>query len=192
FCDGPKSGQSIQKLDLVKAVANHHIWVEKFASVRVEFSKSNLGLANSIINGVSSVLKDYDAAIVLEDDLIVAPDFLKFMNDCLTYYRDDSHIGSVTGFCPLKQIPKGYTHDVLILPRNSSQGWATWRDRWQQVDWDATSGYKLLNCNYSLRKKFNLSGSDRFDRLRRQLEGKIDSWSIRFGLWQFLNNLNTV
>ncbi|MEK9940659.1 MAG: glycosyltransferase, partial [Methylotenera sp.] len=114
FCDGPKSGQSIQKLDLVKAVANHHIWVEKFASVRVEFSKSNLGLANSIINGVSSVLKDYDAAIVLEDDLIVAPDFLKFMNDCLTYYRDDSHIGSVTGFCPLKQIPKGYTHDVLI------------------------------------------------------------------------------
>ena len=41
-----------------------------------------MGLASSIINGVSKVIKTYDSVIVLEDDLITSA-FLNFMNQAL-------------------------------------------------------------------------------------------------------------
>ena len=130
-------------------------------------------------------------AIVLEDDLLVSGDFLAFMNDCLDFYKDDPAVGAVTGFCPLQAMPADCTDDVFLVSRNSSQGWGTWTRVWNNVDWSA-SGVERLAKNHALRKAFNQEGNDRYDRLRRQLAGRIDSWSIRFGLSLFLRGLGTV
>ncbi|SEK50093.1 methyltransferase domain-containing protein [Halomonas daqiaonensis] len=191
FCDGFKPGADPVPIDAARAVARNPAWHARFASVRVETSDINIGLALSIITGVSRVMEEAGKAIVVEDDLLVAPDFLRFMNDCLDFYRDDSRVGSVTGFSPLPAPPPGYAHDVMALPRNCSHGWATWADRWRAVDWDARGAAQLLN-EHALRRRFNAAGNDRLDRLRRQLEGRIDSWSIRFGLWQCLAGWHTI
>jgi len=77
------------------------------------------------------------------------------------------------------------------VPRNCSHGWATWGDRWREVDWDARDAVRLRQ-DKALRRRFNAAGNDRVSRLDRQLTGKIDSWSIRFGLWQTLTGRYTI
>lgn len=191
FCDGPKPGTDPAQVEAVRALAHDPQWVRKFASVKVAAAAHNKGLARSIISGVSAVMDEAGRAIVVEDDVLVAPDFLRFMNDCLEFYKDDQSVGSITGFSPLTEAPSGYTHDIMALPRNCSHGWATWANRWQQVDWEARDATKLARAP-ALRRRFNAAGNDRFGRLQRQLAGKIDSWSIRFGLWQTLAHRHTI
>lgn len=191
FCDGPKPGSDPARIEAVRSVAFDPAWTKRFKSVRVEVSRVNKGLAQSIIGGVTLVMAEAGHAIVVEDDLLVAPDFLRFMNDCLEFYRNDPKVGSITGFSPLAQLPVGYPHDVIAIPRNSSQGWATWADRWQEVDWSAHDAQKIWE-DPLLRRRLNAAGSDRANRLLRQLGGQIDSWSIRFGLWQIMTDRITI
>lgn len=185
FCDGPKPNADISEIEAVRAVAHDGVWHDRFKSVRIEVSDVNKGLARSVIGGVNAVMEDAGRAIVVEDDLLVSPDFLMFMNDCLDFFAADDTVGSITGFSPLEIAPAEYTHDVMAIPRNSSHGWATWADRWREVDWEARDAAQIWSDS-ALRRRFNAAGNDRADRLRRQLSGKIDSWSIRFGLWQTL------
>jgi hypothetical protein len=191
FCDGPKPGADASCIEAVRVQACRDVWNEYFASVRIETSELNKGLARSIIDGVSAVLKTASRVIVIEDDLLVAQDFLLFMNDCLAFYKDDEKVGSITGFSPLAEPPSDYTKDIMALPRNCSHGWATWADRWHDVDWNVVDAVRLWR-EPALRRRFNAVGNDRVDRLHRQLAGTIDSWSIRFGLWQTLNGRHTI
>ena len=191
FADGPKKPAVVAAVAEVRGVLAHEADAGRFAAFHVHASDVNLGLANSIIRGVGLVIALHGRVIVLEDDLLVSADFLEFMNDCLVFYKDDATVGAVTGFCPLQTMPSGCTEDVFLVFRNSSQGWGTWAHVWNEVDWSAAGMAKLTQA-WSLRKAFNREGNDRYDRLRRQLAGRIDSWSIRFGLALFLRGQGTI
>jgi len=191
FADGPRKPTAADAVAEVRQVLAAEAEAGRFASFRVEESETNRGLANSIIHGVGQVLAVHGRVIVLEDDLLVSADFLAFMNDCLEFYKEDPSVGAVSGFCPISEIPVGYREDVFMANRSSSQGWGTWARVWDDVDWSA-AGVEQLNQNWKLRKALNSEGNDRYDRLRRQLAGKIDSWSIRFGLSLFLRGLGTI
>lgn len=191
YADGPRKPAAAEAVAEVRQVLVAEAAAGRFASFDVHASDVNLGLANSIIRGVGQVLETDGRVIVLEDDLLVSADFLEFMNDCLSFYDNDPGVGAVTGFCPLEALPAGYPHDVFLVHRNSSQGWGTWKRVWEGVDWSA-AGKDRLAADWSLRRAFNREGNDRYDRLRRQMAGKIDSWSIRFGLSLFLRGLGTV
>lgn len=191
FADGPKKPAAAAAVADVRGVLAREAGGGRFAVFHVHASDVNLGLANSIIRGVGHVLAVHGRVIVLEDDLLVAADFLEFMNDCLTCYADDASVGAVTGFSPLPVLPASCAGDVYLASRNSSQGWGTWSRVWDGVDW-AAAGAERLATDRALRCAFNREGTDRYDRLRRQLAGRIDSWSIRFGLSMFLRGMGTV
>lgn len=191
YADGARNDAAREAVAAVRAVLDAPAWRDRFAAFEVVASDENKGLAKAIIGGVTDVVEEAGRVIVLEDDLIVSRDFLRFMNDALDFYQSDQTIGSISGFCPLKAPPPGYTHDVMRVPRNCSHGWATWADRWRQVDWTAADAHRLRS-DRAMRRRLNSAGSDRFDRLQRQLAGKINSWSIRFGLWQVLDGRDTI
>lgn len=191
FCDGPRTDAERARTDSVRAVAHDPRWTRAFASVDIAGSERNKGLATSITGGVSEVLARHDRVIVLEDDLIVARDFLSYMNAGLEAYEAAASIGSITAFCPLGTLPEGYSHGVMAVPRNCSHGWATWRDRWQRVTWDDTLARRVWHDRH-LRRRLNSAGEDRLSRLRHQVRGDIDSWSIRFGAWQVAEGLDTI
>lgn len=191
FADGPRKSAAAEAVAEVRRVLERESGAGRFASFRTQISEVNLGLANSIIGGVGQILETFGRVIVLEDDLLVSEDFLEFMNDCLEYYKDDQTIGAVTGFSPLEALPPGCSGDVFAVHRNSSQGWGTWWRVWRDVDWNATD-ITQLDRDWALRRRFNREGNDRYDRLRRQMAGRIDSWSIRFGLSLFMRGLATV
>lgn len=191
FSDGPKCRKSEKKINEVRDYIDTISKNGWFKSVTIMKSPKNKGLANSIIGGVSMLTAKYGSIIVVEDDLVTAPDFLDFMNRSLDFYRTNPSIGSITGYSPISSCPRDYKHDIYLASRNCSYGWGTWSDRWERVDWGAKE-YQQLRRSLKLRKQFNQCGLDRFNRLRRQMNGKIDSWSIRFGLFQFMNDLYTV
>ena len=191
FADGARNAAAQEGVAGVRRLLEEEAKAGRFASFQVYAATTNQGLARSIIGGVGRILEKYDRVIVLEDDLIVSCDFLEFMNACLDYYANDPAVGSVTGFCPLESVPGHDRSEVFMVSRNSSHGWATWRRVWVDVDWTAATAVDLEK-DWSLRRKFNREGNDRYDRLRRQLAGRIDSWSIRFGLSLFTRGLGTV
>ena len=184
FSDAPKNRESEEKVKEVRAYIRSLEEKDWFRKVSIEEAVSNKGLADSIISGVSRVMTKYKKAIVLEDDLLSAPDFLQFMNDALDFYEEDESVGSISGYSPLKKMPKHYAYSVWKACRSSSYGWATWDSRWKHVQWEIED-FEIFRKDKKARKAFDACGSDRFDRLRRQIERGADSWSIRFGYWQF-------
>ena len=148
-------------------------------------------MANSIIDGVSEVIDKFEKVIVLEDDLIVSNDFLEYMNEALEFYKDDKKIWSVSGYGPKMPCLNDYQGNIYLSVRASSWGWATWKDRWNQVDWEVKD-FDVLKQDKILQNKFNLGGNDMFKMLDLQMLGKIDSWAIRWCYSQFKLSMYTV
>ena len=191
FSDAPKDLAATEKVAEVRRYIHSLSQTGWFASISICEAKANKGLAGSIIAGVTQVMQSRGCAIVLEDDLVTAPDFLLFMNACLEYYKNNRKVGSITGYSPIKSLPADYLNDVYLVHRSCSLGWATWLDRWQQVDWDVRD-FDVFRKDRAGHRAFDQCGSDRYDRLRRQVESNINSWSVRFGYWQFRQGMNTV
>jgi hypothetical protein len=80
-----------------------------------------------------------------------------------------------------------YKKDTYISYRPSSWGWGTWSDRWNTVDWDV-SDYKEFIKNRSERKGFNRGGIDLTRMLKSYMEGKNNSWAIRWSYSMFKQN----
>ena len=182
FVDGPRTSVELSAVQDCRVVAE---LTKGFKKTILNFSEANLGLANSIINGVSKILKESDSVIVVEDDLEVSPNFLRFMNLGLMKYRDRIDVSAIHGY----QYPIKVTFDQCVFLKGADcWGWATWRDRWSGFEPD---GQKLLNQLKvkDLCKEFNLENSlKNTDLLESQITGKIDSWAIRWHASMFLQN----
>ena len=177
FIDGPRNENDQNKINAVVEIA-------KTITSNVTVSTVNKGLGTSIITGVSSVLQKYEKAIILEDDLICTPNFLSYMNQALNVYEKDDRIISVCGYGLKIKRPKNYVGDVYLSGRSSSWGWATWKDRWEQIDWDIKDWKEFSSDSLKI-KAFNRNGSDMFSMLKDYMEGKNKSWAIRFCYNQF-------
>lgn len=150
------------------------------------FAEHNKGLAESIINGVNRIIQEYGRVIVIEDDLIVSPNFLLFMEQGLDFYQHDPSIFSISGYSPDLPILKGLEKDFYFTPRASSWGWATWKDRWVTIDWEVKT-YNQFKFDLVAQWHFAKGGIDLPGMLRDQMKGRINSWAIRWVYQQYLN-----
>ena len=187
YSDGGKTEKDKEK---VTKVRNYLYSISGFKSITILESPTNRGLANSVISGVSEMLELNERIIVLEDDLVTSPNFLDFLNQALTFYQRDDAIFSISGYTlNLPSLPG--EKDYYFGYRASSWGWGIWRDRWNVIDWNVTE-YEGFIKNKNLVEEFKRGGSDLPRMLRNQINGKIDSWAIRFCFHQFKYNLKTV
>lgn len=182
FIDGPRRN-NMDDIRKVKKIKEYVKGISGFKSVSYSFSEINNGLGDSIINGVSEIINKYGKTIVLEDDLVFAPNFLSFMNQSLNRYKDEKEVFSICGYSNKVNIPNDYHYDTYFCTRSSSWGWATWADRWNSVDWELEN----FNKYSTLKKSFNQwGGSDCWKMLYDWKCGKNKSWAIRFCFAQFL------
>lgn len=186
FSDGAKNEKDALAVEEVRRLLKN---VNGFKSVTVNKSPINLGLAKSIINGVTTVLKTYESVIVLEDDLMSSPNFLDFMNQGLEFYKYNSEIFSVGGFS-IPIVSKSHEDNYFTL-RSTSYGWGTWRDRWKLIDWNVSDYIEFKN-NRKKRFLFNRMGSDMCSMLDNQMKGRLDSWAIRWCYHQAKHQLYSV
>ena len=184
FVDGPRNNKVGEK-EKVEAVRKIASTIKGFRSTECVFSNSNKGLGQSIINGVTDIITKYGRVIVIEDDLIVQPNFLAFMNAALDRYENDKNVWSICGYTNKVSLPKKYDKDAYFCTRSSSWGWGTWVDRWQSVDWSFSNWEEWSKH----KKAFNRwGGSDCFSMLNACREGRNKSWAIRFCFNQFLQD----
>lgn len=188
FVDGPKKPDDIPKVQQVQKLLDR---VTGFKAIYRHYSPHNIGCADSVIQGITYVLDRHPAAIVVEDDIVTSPNFLDYMNQCLTYYESNLNIYSIAGFTFPFQLPPNYPYSSYFVPRHSPWGWATWRNRWQRIDWEMED-YSLFRKDRMQQQAFNQGGSDLVGMLQRQMEGKADAWDIRFCYNRFKANALTV
>ena len=183
FSDGAASPEIEPE---VKAVREYAASITGFIRVTLICRDRNMGLAANIISGVSEILEGHPTVIVVEDDLETSPWFLTFMNQALTRFDDDLRMGHVHGYMyPVEPLP-----DVVVTRWVGSWGWGTWARAWQFFEPD---GELLLRCLMRERKQkaFDLGG--RFTRmLRQQVEGKNNSWAIRWYASLFMRGMFAV
>ena len=189
FVDGPKNESGKAVWEEVISVAKS--FEGSFKNMTLNISEKNKGLAESVINGAGEIIEKYGRVIVVEDDSVSAKTFLSFMNDALDFYGDDPEIWSIGGYTVPMTIPEDYRRSVIKTGRSSSYAWATWKDRWDKIDWKV-GDYSSFKKNFSARRRFNMWGSDRSGMLDNQMNGTINSWAIRFDYAMFKNNMYNI
>lgn len=176
FSDAPNSpGANLA----VQKVREYIRGIGGFKSVTCMEREENLGLANSIIDGVTRLCNEYGRVIVLEDDLVVSPYFLEYMNEALERYRNNDKVMHICGYVP-SLLPGAVLPETFFSRASSSWGWATWDDAWRKFEPDAES--LLAHLRESGKEhEFDIYGSMPFtEMLERQMSGEIDSWAIRW------------
>lgn len=184
FADGPRGKNDEAEVEAVKTIIDA---VDGFKRVTIHRKTFNCGLAGSVIDGVSEVIRQYGKAIVIEDDLQFSPYFLSYMNEALTRYQDDPRVFSIGGYSPPLEMPESYLEDSYLSYRCCTWGWATWRERWEKVDW-AVQDFDSFCKDIGMIDRFNRGGDDMFHILKLQMAGKISSWGIRWDYAHFRND----
>lgn len=157
--------------------------ISGFNTVTIVERDANLGLARNVIDGVTTVVNNRGRVIVVEDDLVLAPYFLKFMNDALEVYKDEPRVGHIQA-CDFTRDPS--LPDTFLIKFTGSWGWGTWQRAWQLFNPDGSALLHELE-RQGLTRTFDFNGKYGFTRmLRRQIEGKNNSWAIRWNASLFL------
>lgn len=186
FSDGPKSpGDTV----LVQSLRSYLKTISGFRNVQIIERPVNLGLAASIIAGVSEVCDRFGRIIVVEDDLITANFFLEYMNEALELYAETEEVVSIHGyvFPSSERLP-----ETFFLKGADCWGWATWKRGWKVFNPDGASLLEQLESR-GLTREFDFNHSMGYTQmLREQIAGKINSWAIRWYASAFLENKLTL
>jgi hypothetical protein len=182
YCDGARNeDESAQVAETRKLVRD---WPHP-NKIIIERNR-NWGLANSVIAGVTELCERFGRVIVVEDDLIVSPVFLNYLNRALEHYADEPKVMQVSGY--MFPIAASKTDEVLFLPITSTWGWATWSRAWKYFGIDESEIATLL-ADPNRRRAFDLDGCYPYTRrLNQQLAAKSDSWGIQWYLSVFSAN----
>ncbi len=172
YSDAPKDTKAEKEVGNVREFIEN---VEGFKKVTIVKRERNLGLAASIIDGVTTVVNRYGKVIVLEDDLVTSPYFLSFMNDALDFYEDEKRVWHISGWnYPID--PNGLD-DTFLWRVMNCWGWATWADRWKYYEKNTERVMESFSSEDIVR--FNLDGAENFwSQVEANRDGKIDTWAI--------------
>lgn len=185
YSDGAKSGGE----ELVRDVRDYIRKIDGFKSVTIVERDSNWGLARNIIDGVTERVNQFEKVIVLEDDLVVSPYFIFFMNKALNVYQTNEKIGHIHA-CAF--FDNGALPDTFLIKWVGSWGWATWKRAWRYFEPDGVTLLKQIESENRTRE-FDFNYTYKFTKmLRNQIKGKNNSWAVRWYATLFLRNILSV
>ncbi|MBQ9926407.1 MAG: hypothetical protein IJO65_00390 [Lachnospiraceae bacterium] len=176
FQDGLKKESDKEDWEKV----NELIHTVDFCPVELHVSKENKGLTEAILSGINYVLEENDAVIVIEDDIMVMPGFMKFMTESLVRYEKEEKVYHVTGYnLPLDLSRNGV--DAYFGGRANIWGWGTWKNRWGLYDRTDLPLREIMN-NSELSKELAIWGRDLDNVQQAVRKGEIDTWDVFWAL----------
>ncbi|WP_087519441.1 hypothetical protein [Polaribacter sp. SA4-12] len=183
YCDGPKPNalkEELNKIIEVKEVVRKNKWCKEVYIIEQE---NNLGLADSIVKGVTEVVNNYGKIIVLEDDIVTSMGFLSYMNDALNIYEREENVMHISGY--FSKV-KGRLPNFFFYNQASCWGWATWKSAWVNYNGDSVGLYnQILDSNRVL--EFNMNNSYPFlSHLEANIRGEMKTWAIKWHASVFL------
>ena len=182
YSDGAKNKSAYES---VSQVRDYVETIDGFKKVTIISREKNWGLANSIIDGVTQAIKKHGKVIVLEDDLVTSPFFLRYMNDALEFYKDENHVMHISGY--IYPIDNKNLNDTFFIKPDTCWGWATWDRAWKYFKKD--TNYYLNIFSKKMIRDFNLNGSyDHFKQIKANKNGRIDTWAVFWYASTYLQN----
>jgi len=187
YCDAAKSSEGESLAKEVREVARQ---ATGFASCTVIERDKNIGLVNNITSSATELVNKYGKVIVVEDDLITSPFFLRYMNDGLNTYEHDKEVASIHGwFVPhtKRNVP-----ETFFLKGGDCLGWGTWKRAWDFFEFNAP---KLMS---ELESKNLCAAFDRHPAcemtklLQYCIDKKVQSWAICWHAGLFLRDMYTL
>lgn len=104
-----------------------------FMPVERHWHKTRWGCSRNVCGAIQFAFRSSDVAVILEDDIVPARDFLNFMLWGLQQFQTDSRVISISGYRqhtsppPKKDVDKAFRRHWFVC-----WGWATWKDRWER------------------------------------------------------------
>ncbi|ASU33057.1 glycosyltransferase [Mucilaginibacter xinganensis] len=174
FSDAPKTADDKAKVDQVRQLIKE---VSGFKSVKIVLRKENLGLANSIISGVTQLVNEYGKIIVFEDDLLSSPYTLQYFNEALTRYATEEGVMHIGGY--MYELADKTLPQTFFFRAATSWGWATWARAW--VNFEDDVDILLNQFDKHKTDQFSINGTMNFwKQLTGFKAGKNNSWAIRW------------
>ncbi len=128
----------------IEKVANAFEW--NHGNKIVDVKKENQGLLKHVLS-CGELTKQYESIVVLEDDLIVAPDFYQYAQKANAFYSDDEKVAGVSlftysveenNFYPFQPIQDD--SDVHFIQVASS-----WGQAWTNAQWSKFKTWLIEN-----------------------------------------------
>lgn len=189
YCDGSKGDateETLKNIKEVRTIIREKKWCKEVSIIERNI---NFGLADNIIKGVTEVINLHGNVIVLEDDIVTSPGFLKYMNDSLVFYKDHDEVMHISGYMyPHKEtLPETFFFNVTLC-----WGWATWSSSWKYFNNDSLDLWNKLQDNNLINKLDNF-GKDYLSRqLAQNILGNLKTWFIKWHASVLLKNGNTL
>lgn len=178
--------------EIVEEIRKYIKGITGFKEIRCIFNKQNLGSHQSIRQAFELVLNEHGSVIFLEDDIEVSSYFLKYMNDGLKLFENDTNIFSICSYSPNKlKIPKDYNEDTYIWPRNSPWGFATWKNRWDKLDLELKD-YEEFSKDKKRVKEFSKIAPTSLHVLRADRAKKVQALDVRISFNMYIQNLYSI
>jgi hypothetical protein len=185
YADGAKADadkETISKIKETREIIKQKEWC---GEVHIIEAGKNKGLAASIIEGVTTIVDKYGKVVVLEDDIVTSPGFLKYMNDGLNLYQNEEKVMHVSGYIP-NTTGEEKLPETFFLRFMSCWGWATWKRAWDKIILDTGYLYKTISGLPDY-KAFNLEGAkDIFSQIEDNLDGRLNTWAVKWYATIFL------
>ncbi|MDC1387034.1 glycosyltransferase [Candidatus Thioglobus sp.] len=186
FSDAPKNNENKAEVELVRSYLKD---ISGFKNVSIVERNSNFGLSKSIESGVTEVIDNYGKAIILEDDIVTAPYFLRYMNESLDLYEFDSSVANISGYT----IPNnGELPETWFSKGANSWGWGTWKESWNLYTPDPQIIFNQLKSSGKMEELDNYIDVDFTQLFEDYIDNKISAWDIVWTSICFMNNKYTL
>ena len=147
--DAPRVGNKID-MEKCKAARNITEQIDWPCEVKRLFRYKNLGCGIAVSEALNWFFSHETEGIILEDDCLPHPDFFAFATTMLAHYRDDKRIISINGSSLGYQPPNMNSYNYSRFM--NMWGWATWRDRAMQIDYQMNEWKMIRNKTWWIYK----------------------------------------
>ena len=186
-----------KKVDLVRNYINDISGFEKVIRI---FNDSNLGSTESVRRARDLVLNTNEKFIFLEDDVVVSPLFLKYINTALDFYENDDKVFSICGFSPLilSKTYKVSKSEIIFSNQWNPWGYGSWKKKFKPyLDYrysdklQADLRFDISSPNF--RKKIEEFSYDHYTHLLfSQIENKMPAFDYNVDYYCLKNSMVNV
>jgi len=174
FADGARTDADKVRVEQVRQILDG---ITGFKSVKILASETNLGLAESIVRGVTQLTQEYGKVIVFEDDLLSSPYTLQYFNEALDRYEHEEQVMHVGAY--MYDLKDSSLPETFFYRAATSWGWATWGRAWKYFEPNIDT--LISQFDQERIHQFSIEGSMNFWKQMLQFKsGKNNSWAIRW------------
>ena len=110
------------------------------------FRDECVNVYDSLRGAIDWLFRNEEQGIVLEEDCVPTLGFFSYADQLIAKFKDDRRVWFISGDNFINYNPGGY--DYIFSHHSQIYGWASWKNRWDSIDWNLTNLDLFLDDKY--------------------------------------------